>query len=148
MEQQITNDFREYNFLFCEVPELYHEAAGKAGLSDSVMNILFTLCVFGKDCTQSNISRLTGLPRQTIHSAIRKLEEDGILYLEEVSRKVKTIHLTEKGQALLSDKVEPIVRAEQAVMEGWSAEDRKALITLTRRYYNDFKRNLNREDLI
>ncbi|MBQ7801825.1 MAG: winged helix-turn-helix transcriptional regulator [Oscillospiraceae bacterium] len=146
MDHQISEEFREYCFLHCEIPELYHEAAMRAGLSDSVMNILYTISVFGDDCTQSSISRLTGIPRQTINSAIRKLEREGILYLEEITRKTKIIRLTAQGQALTDEKVLPIIRAEQAVFEAWTPEERRTLLSLTRKYFHDFQRNLCPEE--
>ena len=73
----------QYTYLAGEINALYHEAAVKMGLSDSVQNILYVLCDQGSRCSQSEIGRLTGISRQTINSAIRKLERDGIVYLEQ-----------------------------------------------------------------
>ena len=73
----------EYTHLAGEINSLYHEAAVKMGISDSVMNILYVICEKGDRCLQSEISRLTGISRQTINSAIRKLEKDGIVYLKQ-----------------------------------------------------------------
>ena len=68
----------QYTYLAGEINALYHEAAVKTGISDSVQNILYVLCEKGGKCLQSEISRLTGISRQTINSAIRKLEKEGI----------------------------------------------------------------------
>ena len=73
----------QYTYLAGEINALYHEAAVKMGLSDSVQNILYVLCDQGSRCSQSEIGRLTGISRQTINSAIRKLERNGIVYLEQ-----------------------------------------------------------------
>lgn len=65
----------QYAYLAGEINALYHEAAVKMGISDSVQNILYVLCEKGGQCPQSEISKLAGISRQTINSAIRKLEK-------------------------------------------------------------------------
>ena len=71
---------RMYAYLSAEITSLYHEAAVKIGISDTVLNILYVLCEKEGQCLQRDIFRLTGISRQTINSAIRKLERDGIAY--------------------------------------------------------------------
>ena len=67
---------QQYTYLAGEINALYHEAAVKAGISDSIQNILYVICENGTSCLQSEISKLTGISRQTINSAIRKLEKE------------------------------------------------------------------------
>ena len=55
----------EYTYLSGEINALYHEAAVKMGVSDSVQNILYVICEKGTQCLQSEISKLTGISRQT-----------------------------------------------------------------------------------
>ncbi len=145
MESQIDAEFKEYNDLHCEIGALFHDAAQRVGLSDSVMNILYTVTTYGVECTQSNICKLTGISRQTINSAIRKLEKDGILFLQG-GRKNKAICLTEHGRCLVAEKVIPVVEAEKAALASWTPEERKILLYLTRKYVEDFKKNLDEEE--
>lgn len=145
MDSTVDGEFKEYNDLHCEIGALFHDAAQRVGLSDSVMNILYTVTTYGVECTQSNISKLTGISRQTINSAIRKLESDGILFLQG-GRKNKAICLTERGQCLVAEKVIPVVEAEKSALASWTPEERKMLLYLTRKYVEDFKKNLNEED--
>ena len=72
----------QYTYLAGEINALYHEAAVKMGVSDSVQNILYVLCEKDGRCLQSEVSKLTGISRQTINSAIRNLEKEGIVFLE------------------------------------------------------------------
>lgn len=74
---------RIYAYLSAEITSLYHEAAVKIGISDTVLNILYVLCEKEGQCLQSDIFRLTGISRQTINSAIRKLEKSELVYLEQ-----------------------------------------------------------------
>ena len=73
------NEWKRYNYLSSEISALYHEAAVKLGLSDSAMNILYAVCENEGRCPQSEVCRLTGVSRQTINSAIRKLEREGVI---------------------------------------------------------------------
>ena len=94
----------QYTYLAGEINALYHEAAVKTGISDSVQNILYVLCEKGGKCLQSEISRLTGISRQTINSAIRKLEKEEIVYLEQGKGRNTILCLTEKGQKFSLEK--------------------------------------------
>ena len=49
----------QYTYLAGEINALYHEAAVKTGVSDSVQNILYVICEKGDRCLQSEISKLT-----------------------------------------------------------------------------------------
>ena len=86
---------RMYAYLSAEITSLYHEAAVKMGISDTVLNILYVLCERDGQCLQSDIFRLTGISRQTINSAIRKLEKDGFAYLKQGEGRNTMVCLTE-----------------------------------------------------
>ena len=89
---------RMYAYLSAEITSLYHEAAVKLGISDTVLNILYVLCERDGQCLQSDIFRLTGISRQTINSAIRKLEKGELVYLEQKEGRNTMVCLTEKGK--------------------------------------------------
>lgn len=144
MNQHIMNEFKEYIYLAAEMDAVYHEAARKAGISDSVMRILYTLAAFGDECTQSNVCYLTGISRQTINSAIRKLEREGIVYLGTDSRKNKPIRLTEKGKALAEEKVVPVLEAEKEMFSSWDEKERQELMRLTKKYLDQLKEQMRR----
>ena len=83
MEDIFMEEMRHLNCLIGETESVYHEAAVKLGVSDSTMQILYTICMTGKEyCQLSEIARLTGSSRQTIHSSVRKLEQEGVVYLK------------------------------------------------------------------
>lgn len=54
---------RMYAYLSAEITSLYHEAAVKIGISDTVLNILYVLCEKEGQCLQRDIFRLTGISR-------------------------------------------------------------------------------------
>ena len=87
-----------------------------------MQNILYVLCDQGSRCSQSEIGRLTGISRQTINSAIRKLERDGIVYLEQGQGRNTIVCLTEQGKAFAAQRVVPLLEAEQKIWTEWTPE--------------------------
>ena len=78
MKGYASKEMRRFNYLIVETDAVYHEAALKLGLSDSALQILYTVCDYdgGDACPLQEISRRTGISKQTINSAIRKLEKE------------------------------------------------------------------------
>lgn len=136
MKTIISQSMRRFNHLTGEISAAYHAASLKLGLSDSVMQVLYTICDSGDSCLLSDICRLTGLPKQTVNSAIRNLERDGIVCLEAVNSKFKRVLLTERGLAYTETTVAKIIKAENEIFDAWSGEEVNQYLLLTERYRN------------
>ena len=132
----------EYTYLAGEINALYHEAAVKMGVSDSVQNILYVIREKGAGCSQSEISRLTGISRQTINWAVRKLEQEGIAYLEPGRGRNTLVCLTEKGEAYAREKIDPLFEIENAVWNEWTPEEQQEYLRLTQKYRDALKKYL------
>lgn len=130
----ISKELKRYNHLIGEINAVYHEMSLKSGLSDSAMNILYTICEHGTKCPLQEICRLSGLSKQTVNSAIRKLESEGIIYLEPLSQKSKTVCLTEDGISLAEQTAGQILRIENDIFASWPREDVENYIKLTEDY--------------
>lgn len=102
MSDKLHDKIYQINCLTEEVDSLYHQAALKLGVSDSVMFVLYMLHIGGEKCLLYDIYKLSGISKQTINSAIRKLENDGIVYLEKHNGKSKIVCVTEKGKAYIA----------------------------------------------
>lgn len=139
----LTEDLRRFNYIVGGIDQTYHKAALKLGLSDSAMSVLYTICGEGRPCPLSLICRLSGIGKQTVNSALRKLEKDGVIKLEAVDGKQKSAALTEKGKALAANTAEKIIAAENRIFEAWTEEEREQYIRLTQRYLNDFSREID-----
>ena len=131
---------RLLNAYICETNAIYHEVAQTLGLSDSTMQILYTALTHGGSCTVREVCLLTGISKQTLHSALRKLEQAQFLRLEAVDGKQKRICLTEKGLALAEETAQIELDLEASVLEGWSGADQDAYLRLTKRYLDDLRR--------
>ena len=75
---------KRFNHLIGELDAVYHDMSLRLGLSDSESKILYTVCNFGDSCLLADVCRLTGLSKQTVNSAVRKLEREGVLYTDGV----------------------------------------------------------------
>ena len=132
-----------YNHLAGEINALYHEAAVRAGISDSVQNILYVVCSRDGRCLQSEISKLTGISRQTINSAIRRLEQDGIVTVEPGKGRNTVICLTERGAAFAETRIQPLFAMENRIWSEWTEEEQAQYLELTRKYRDGLKTYLN-----
>lgn len=139
MDKKIVSLNKRLNYLMAETNAAYHDASLKLGISDSVSIILYTVCNNGGSCLLSEICLLSGMKKQTLNSAIRKLEEDGMVYLKAVDGKKKSVCLTEKGKVFSEKTVRKIIRMENEILEEWTEEERKLYIELTEKFLNGIK---------
>lgn len=139
MNTALFDKIHKINYLATELDALYHRAALKLGMSDSVMCILYTIYDNGDSCLLSEIYKQSGISKQTINSAIRKLEDDSIIYLEQYKGKSKIVLLTEKGKQYVANTVAHLFEAEINVLKTWTAEEIDTYISLTERFISSFK---------
>lgn len=137
-----SDELRQINYLLAETDAAYHEAAVAFGLSDSTLRILYALyCADGK-CLLGDITKLSGLTKQTVHSSLHKLERQGLLTVERFDGRKKTVSLTARGGDLAARTVARLVTVENAVLAGWSADERATYIALARKYLDGFRDGL------
>lgn len=133
MNELLRSQFREFDKLYKEENDIYHEVAVRLGLSDSAFSILYTLCSLGNGCTQKDICLSTFLTKQTVNSSIQKLVAQDYLYMEKGRGRDKHIFLTDKGDALLSQKIRPVMELELRAFSTLG-ENAATLVQLSRRY--------------
>lgn len=146
MEHLLGKKQEELNRIFREFDDLYHSVSVNCGLSDSAFDILYCVGEMGEGCRQKDICLYFYTSKQTLHSAIRKLEQDGILELVSGKGRDKHIYLTEKGRSILEDKILPVMRAENAAFSKMSEEESEQLLNLTWKYMSFLKQNLCSKD--
>lgn len=141
MDRRSSKVMKRINYLITETDAAYHDAAVRLGLSDSAMQILYTMCDYeeGEPCPLQEVCRRTGISKQTINSAIRKLEAEGIVYLESAGAKFKNLRLTEAGKSLTDRTVRKIIQIENSIVGSWPAEDAEKYLELTERFLLSFK---------
>lgn len=131
-EQEISRVCRA-NALASELDAIYHRAALKLGVSDSVMFVLYTMDALGDGCQLQAVCRQCGIPKQTVNSALRRLESEGILYLEGQGRG-KRVRLTNQGMEYLDKTVRRLRKAEQRAFRDWTEAEFAQYLALTEKF--------------
>ena len=125
----------EYNHLYKENTAIYRDLSIRMGLTESTFWILYTLRVEESPVTQSDMCAILGYPKQTVNSALKKLEQEGLLSLSGGrGRGGKPIRLTEAGIKLAEQTVDFVIEAEQRALLDLSTGEQTRLLTLMRRY--------------
>ncbi|MGN1415380.1 MAG: MarR family winged helix-turn-helix transcriptional regulator [Oscillospiraceae bacterium] len=143
----INSEMKRFNHLTSEINAAYHEASVKLGISDSAMQILYTVNSCGSSCQISDVCRLTGISKQTINSALRRLEQEDIIRLEKSGGRNKRIILTQKGLALSERTVIKIIGIENRIFDSWTEEKRALYLSLTQDYLDMFREQIEQLDL-
>lgn len=139
MEKEINEQFMKLNYIIGDLDSLYHSAALKFGLTDSAMAVIYAIRAEGRPCRISEICRLMGVSRQTANSALRRLENDGLIRLEAVDGKQKSAALTERGMALSETTAARIIAAENRVFSSWTEAERSEFLRLNRKLCEQLK---------
>ena len=136
MSTQSSGSLKRLNYLLGEIDGAYHEAARKLGISDSVSKILYTICDSdsGDRSLLHEICRQTGLSKQTVNSALRGLEREGLVYLRAVDGKAKEVCLTDAGKDFAEQTARQLIQMENDILEAWPPQELETYLTLTERY--------------
>ena len=123
-----------FNAAMKHVDDVYRRAVRQCGLSECAFWILYTLRV-ERPYTQAGICEFLHEPKQTVNSALKKLEAEGFLSLSAGDdQRSKRVRLTEKGRQLAKDNADRVAEAEARAIGSMSPDDRAALIRLTELY--------------
>lgn len=116
-----------------ELTELYHEFARKKGLSDSAFNVLYAL--YEQDGQrQLELCKTSLMPKQTLASALKRLAAQDLVRIENESRRVSRVFLTEKGEQQAKAVIAPLVQAEIAATRALPPEMLQQLPRILSRY--------------
>lgn len=136
------NQIRQVNQLTYELDAIYHQAAWKLGMSDSALRILYLIYEKGDGCPLQDVCRESSLSKQTVNSALRKLEGDNLLYLEPGVGKGKQIRLTEHGKEYVNRTVARLYEAERSVYQQWTREELSQYLFLMKKYNRDLREKI------
>lgn len=139
----ISKYLKEYNHIYKEANDIYHEIARKLQLSDSALDIFYTIFEMGDNCLQRDICKASCMPKQTVNSSIRKLQTDGYLTLSPGKGRSMHIHLTPSGQKLIQEKLVPLIRIENDAFEDMTVEECEQLIHLNAKYNQTLRSRLS-----
>ena len=136
MKNRKADSLEEFNQLYKKMKEIYHLYAKSLGISDMAFWLLYSLHESSSIRTQRDFCATWHYPPQTVNSAIKNLEKQGLITLEyaEGSQKNKQIVLTKEGRAYMKKAISPLVAAERSVFQGLEKGELEALLVLTQKY--------------
>lgn len=144
MEKKICSRIHHINYLNAELNALYHQASLKLGLTDSASIVLYTIYDNGDNCLLSDIYKQSGTSKQTVNSALRNLEKEGIIYLEQYSGRAKKVVLTDTGKEYVQKTAARLFDAETAAFESWTEGEINAHIGFMEKYINSFREQIKK----
>ncbi len=136
-----------FNSIMLENDEIYHTVSRKLGLSDACLWILYALRAdgTGKESAllQSELCTILSLPKQTVNSALKKMENDGYILLKSLDKtRCKQVCLTQKGLDLARMTADRVINAENNTFAQLGEERRKMLLSLFQEYTLLLRKNM------
>lgn len=131
---KISADQTRYNHINKKLIDIYHNAWQRAGMSASMFDILYSIVEMGDGCRQKDICQACYIPKQTVHSSIRKMAEDGYLTLVAGKGREKQIFLTEKGKLITEEKILPVIKAENKAFLQMGEQQSRIFLNLLEEY--------------
>lgn len=121
------------NAFYERANELYHDVARFLGLSDSAFDILYAL--YSEDGQwQSELCKTSMMPKQTLASSVRKLEEHGFVRVESEGRKMSRVFLTPAGRVYADETIASVMQAEAYAVQSLPREVLELLPDILERY--------------
>lgn len=143
MKKKYINEIHRINYLTTEMQSLYHQSSLKFGITDSVSIVLYSIYDLGNECLLSDVYKNSGISKQTINSAIRGLEADGVLYLEQYNGRSKKIILTAKGKEYVQKTAARLFQAEMDAFDSWTDDEISTYIHLMEKYADCFRQQID-----
>lgn len=147
MNDKIQTELMQFNMLQKKIEDFYSNFAKLCGLSDSVFWIIYTVLEQQEPYTQTELCNMWSFNKQTINTALKNLEAEGIIRFEALnqSRKNKQIFLTDKGLAFAQRTVIPFMEMEKRAFGALDDKEREEFLRLTQKHLNLLHIELNKQ---
>ena len=124
----------EYNNVLKSIDDCYRNIAKRYGFSEAAFWTLYTLRMEPGNITQSDVCTVLYQPKQTVNSALKKLESDGYITLTPAGAHTKNISLTKSGTKLCEQTVDKVIEAECAALGNMTDEETENMTALMKLY--------------
>lgn len=138
--RQVYEDFNNTLHAFDQV---YSDYAGRMGLSDSALEVLWSVYDLGEGCLQRDVCADMCIGKQTVNSSVHKLVDQGILRLEPAATgRGMRLFLTDEGRVLVQERIAPLAEADFAAFAELPEADRQVFGRFLRSYLQSLKTRL------
>ena len=130
---------RSFDRLYRKTDRLYYDMAHTCGLSESAYWVMYAIYASGGTATVRSLVEECVASKQTINSALRKLETDGHILLRMADGKRKIVCLTESGKIYAARTAGRLLAAENEIYGAWPKEELEAYLRLTEKYLKELR---------
>ncbi len=128
MEVQADTRLAIYNSAWKTNDNTYQQMMRSIGITETTLWILYALRLEPDGITQSSICEFMHGPKQTVNSALKKMEAEGLLTMQSgESRRTKLIRLTPAGHALAQRTADRVLKTEQRALAQFSEAEFRQL---------------------
>lgn len=142
---KIKAQLRRFNQMSRSMDIAYHNYAKSLGLSDTAFWVLYCISESSAALTQRELCRYWSFSPQTLNSALKSMEKQGIIRLEPVpgNKKNKQLCLTSGGERLVAEAILPLMRVEGECFGALSADECEQMLSLTERYFAALRESMD-----
>lgn len=133
-----------FDRLYRKTDRLYYEMARGCGIPEAAYWLMYAIFSQGGQMPVKGISEACGYSKQTVSSALRKLEEQGLVQTAfcEGSRKAKQVTFTEKGERLVQEQIVPANKAERRAFKALTQAEQAELLRLIEKYVEQVEKEI------
>lgn len=125
--------------------EICRAVAKSFGLSDCAFWILYFIRQSEEKVTQKDICSFIYQPKQTVHSALKKMVKDGLIEVGAYNgKRHKYVTLTEKGEEFCRKTVDLVLAEEIAAFEDMDASERELAMKLLAKYSDSLSQRMSK----
>lgn len=132
---------QEFNTVIMELFTAYHQIASRLGVTENELWILYELISEEGGLLQRELCERLGVARQTINSALHKMEMAGHIIQQMGSdRRTKVVILTAAGRELAVRTAGWLMKAEAAALEAMGPEKYESMFRGLRAYTQELNK--------
>lgn len=132
---------REFNDIIMELFTAYRRIASRLDVTENELWILYELIAEEQGLLQRELCERLGLAKQTINSALQKMEAAGHIQQKPGSdRRTKEISLTPAGREQAERTAGWLMRAETAALEAMGPQKCQAMFKGLREYTHELRK--------
>lgn len=143
MKKDLNEALYRISCLMSDIDAAYHQAAVRSGVSDSTSFIFYMLYANDGSCLLNDIYKLSGISKQTVNSAIRKLEQQNMIRLENLNGRSKKVYATQYGMPRIREISRKLYEAEVNTFSQWTDGEIEAFITALEKYNTLFRKQID-----
>ncbi len=130
-----------FNRIYRELDSIYGSYAASQGISPTTLWLLYSIYTYEGSYTQKELCDEWSYPPQTINSALKSMEKNGLVELVFASgnRKSKRIYLTSSGKELAAKLVVPLIQAENSSFNGLNKDEQGHLLATAEKHISLLK---------